>query len=134
MASAFLPALLLAAPQPAQTVQAMRWEERVLVVFAPSGSDPDLAAQRRRIAAQHSGFSERDLRVVEVVGESVSGARDYAPRMRSRYRIAPGEFAALLIGKDGAVKLRANRPIDTATLFDTIDAMPMRQREMASTR
>ena len=131
MVASLLPAaLVLAAPQASAPVDAMRWEERVLLVFAPQERDAGLSKQRKNVGADGDGFRDRELRVVEVVGESVAGARDYAPRLRQRYRIASDEFAAVLVGKDGTVKLRTNRPIDTAQLFTTIDSMPMRQREM----
>jgi hypothetical protein len=35
----------------------------------------------------------------------------------------------LLIGKDGGIKARAD-DLDLAALFERIDAMPMRRREM----
>ena len=131
MVASLLPAaLVLAAPQASAPVDAMRWEERVLLVFAPQERDAALSKQRKIVGADGDGFRDRELRIVEVVGESVAGARYYAPRLRQRYRIASDEFAAVLVGKDGTVKLRTNRPIDTAQLFTTIDTMPMRQREM----
>ena len=40
------------------------------------------------------------------------------------------EYQNLLIGKDGGVKLKNNSPISNIKIFNTIDAMPMRQREM----
>jgi hypothetical protein len=39
-------------------------------------------------------------------------------------------FAALLVGKDGGVKRTSYEPLDTDDLFDQIDQMPMRRREM----
>lgn len=134
MVASFLPAaLVLAAPQASAPLDAMRWEERVLLVFAPQERDAALSKQRKIVGADGDGFRDRELRIVEVVGESVAGARDYAPRLRQRYHIASDEFAAVLVGKDGTVKLRTNRPIDTAQLFTTIDSMPMRQREISGT-
>lgn len=105
----------------------------MLLVFAPQERDAALSKQRKIVGSDGEGFRDRELRVVEVVGDSVAGARDYAPRLRQRYRIASDEFAAVLVGKDGTIKLRANRPIDTTQLFTTIDAMPMRRREIAAT-
>ena len=43
-----------------------------------------------------------------------------------------GTFAAILVGKDGGEKHRSVEPISPQTLFDLIDAMPMRQREIRS--
>ncbi|MBW4517481.1 MAG: DUF4174 domain-containing protein [Timaviella obliquedivisa GSE-PSE-MK23-08B] len=44
--------------------------------------------------------------------------------------MAPGKFTVILVGKDGTEKQRSQTPIDPATIFRTIDAMPMRQQEM----
>ena len=38
-------------------------------------------------------------------------------------------FAAILIGKDGGIKLRADRPVAPDQLFGLIDSMPMRANE-----
>jgi hypothetical protein len=40
-----------------------------------------------------------------------------------------GEFAAILLGKDGTVKLRVSEPIAAGELFAIIDSMPMRAAE-----
>ncbi len=85
--------------------------------------DGRVAEQARLLAADRAGAAERDLVVVEPV------ALDQAD-LRRRYGVAPGRFAALLIGRDGGVKLRSGEPMSTRTLFEAIDAMPMRQAEM----
>ena len=131
MVASLLPAaLVLAAPQASAPVDAMRWEERVLLVFAPQERDAALSKQRKIVGADGDGFRDRELRIVEVVGDSVAAVAGRSRVRRQRYRIASDEFAAVLVGKDGTVKLRTNRPIDTAQLFTTIDSMPMRQHEM----
>jgi hypothetical protein len=45
-------------------------------------------------------------------------------------RVEDGAFAAVLVGRDGGEKLRSAEPVPAEKLFDLIDAMPMRQREM----
>ncbi len=99
------------------------WKSRVLLVFAPGAADPSLAAQRRLIAAANPGATERNL----VLVISTGGQDD--PALRRRYGAATTGFEALLIGKDGGVKLTSTQPIPAQTLFDTIDAMPMRRDE-----
>ncbi|MBW6525833.1 DUF4174 domain-containing protein [Sphingomonas sp. RHCKR7] len=121
-----LASLLLSAAAPG-AVGAMRWEKRVLLVAAPSADDPRLLRQRRIVARWSAAAAERDLVMVEVVGDRVTGASDAAATLRRRYRLPAGRFAALLIGKDGGSKLREERPIAAATLEETIDAMPMRR-------
>ena len=93
----------------------------VLVLAAPD--DARMAEQARILAAERAGTAERDLVLVEPAGADQG-------RLRRRYGVAPDAFAVLLIGKDGGVKLRSARPLDAETLFETIDAMPMRQAEM----
>ena len=95
---------------------------RVLLVLA-APDDVRLAEQARLLAADRAGAVERDLVLVE---PAVADQAD----LRRRYGVAPGRFAALLIGKDGGVKLRGGAPMSTRTLFEAIDAMPMRQAEM----
>ena len=41
-------------------------------------------------------------------------------------------FTLILVGKDGTEKLRSHKAVEVETLFETIDAMPMRIREMMS--
>ena len=95
---------------------------RVLLVLA-APDDVWAAEQARVLAADRAGTVERDLVLVE------PAAVDQAD-LRRRYGVAPGRFAALLIGRDGGVKLRGDEPMSTRTLFEAIDAMPMRQAEM----
>jgi hypothetical protein len=50
--------------------------------------------------------------------------------LRRRFNVGPGGFRALLIGKDGGVKLDQPNVIPAARLSAVIDAMPMRRDEM----
>jgi len=108
------------------TVAQMRWHRRILLVTAPDAANPQLALQRR-VLREWRGGGDRDLSVVQLVGGAVEGAGDTATGLRRRFKLPPDRFAALLIGKDGGVKLRSAQPLSPDTLQDTIDAMPMRQ-------
>jgi hypothetical protein len=121
-----MPILLAAALAASPTLAQMRWGRRVLIVAAPSPQDPELAEQRRILGNWSAKGDERDLTIVEVVGDQVRGAGDTAPALRRRFRL-PATFTAILIGKDGGVKLRTAHPFPTAMLEKTIDAMPMRR-------
>jgi Domain of unknown function (DUF4174) len=55
---------------------------------------------------------------------------DESTAARSRFRVEDGAFATILVGRDGGEKFRSAEPIPAGKLFDLIDAMPMRQREM----
>ena len=51
-------------------------------------------------------------------------------RLRDRFEVPQDAFRVVLVGKDGIEKRRDPDPVTTRAIFDTIDAMPMRQREM----
>ncbi|MET4596269.1 MULTISPECIES: DUF4174 domain-containing protein [unclassified Sphingomonas] len=121
-----MPILLAAALAASPTLAQMQWERRVLIVAAPSAQDPTLAAQRRILGTWTAKRDERDLTVVEIVGDQVRGAGDTARTLRRKFRLPTG-FTAILIGKDGGEKLRSAHPFPTALLEQTIDAMPMRR-------
>lgn len=111
-----------AAPDP---LARYAWTRRVLLVAAPSAHDPGLLAQRKLFAAMRAGAGERDLALVEAIGDT-SDAR----ALRARFTIEPGAFRVLLIGKDGGAKMSSDAPLGPDRLFPVIDAMPMRRDEI----
>jgi hypothetical protein len=118
--------LLAVALAASPTLAQMKWERRVLIVAAASGENAALAEQRRILANWKANSDDRDLTVVEVIGDRVQGAGDAAATIRRKYRL-PATFTAILIGKDGGEKLRSAKPFPAAVLEQTIDAMPMRR-------
>ena len=72
-----------------------------------------------------AGTRERDLVLVEGIGQDRKAAI-----LRQRFAVPPGEFRAILIGKDGGDKLTSREPIGADRLFAEIDAMPMRRNEV----
>lgn len=128
IATRFLLALSLVAAAP-PSLSAMKWEKRVLLIAAPGEQDPLLQQQRRIMRRWTAAAAERDLAVVEIVGNDVTGASDTSASLRERFRLPRDGFSALLIGKDGGTKLRRTHPIAAADLEETIDAMPMRRQE-----
>lgn len=118
-----------------------QWKNRLLLVFAPSENSPAYQRQMQLFQGQQAGFKERDLLLVELLTESTSRAygqtlddaraRSQSVReARSRFHVAPQDFQVILVGKDGTAKRRESNPIQPEVIFNEIDAMPMRQREM----
>ena len=113
-----------------------QWKNRLLLVFAPSENSPAYQRQMQLFQGQQAGFKERDLLLVELLTESTSRAYGQTlddadvTRVRSRFNVAPQDFRVILVGKDGTAKRRESNPIQPEVIFNEIDAMPMRQREM----
>lgn len=113
--------------------ESVRWEHRLLVI---DGSDEVAARQVEVCRADGPGLLERDLIVVALSGDDsrlVTGARADLPAaetFRTRFELDSDSFEVVLVGKDGGVKERRDRLFATEALFDIIDAMPMRMREM----
>ncbi len=117
----------------------LRGTARPLLIFAQPGT-PLLEEQRRLLRLDTPGLRQRDVIIVLppeldfVTDEGgmqtthFSHAEDQA--LRQRFRISPGQFTIVLVGKDGEEKLRSNTPLGTEKLCQTIDAMPMRKDEM----
>jgi hypothetical protein len=99
---------------------AMRGHRRVLLIATPGPQDPKAMAQRRILSGWKKGAANRDLSLVEVSGERATGAADDAVALSQRYRLKPGVFQVVLIGKDGNVALRSAHPATADTLQGTI--------------
>ena len=122
-----LAAALAAIPAKPTTLAGLRWERRILLVSAPVAGDPEVAAQGRVFAEIKGSGDDRDLVLVEVLGDTVRGTADSASDVRRVFGLPADKFVVLLIGKDGGEKRRSTTPLSAATLTGTIDAMPMRR-------
>ena len=115
---------------------------RPLYVFTPSISDSRAAEQ---LSVLHENKAEADERQLVIVLEDQSQTLATLPEnptlrlssqesdqtaARRRFKLSPGDFTVIVVGKDGGEKLRSHQPIPFARLRDTIDRMPMRQQEM----
>jgi hypothetical protein len=109
------------------SIESMRWHQRVLLLVSPRPNDPHAQQQKRIFSEWRAQAADRDLVLVEIAGSHVAGASNSATSLIRRYRLSTDAFQLLLIGKDGHVALRAAKPVEAATLQQTIDAMPMRR-------
>lgn len=129
-----------AGKMPARSLSALGMERRKLVLFAPSAGDPALRRQLALIgpARMREEMRARDLVVVAVLQKGsldgaladVSMTGENAAAAARTYGIAPDAFAAFLVGRTGTVKAVAGQPMEPAFLFELIDSLPMRRREM----
>ncbi|WP_228282638.1 DUF4174 domain-containing protein [Rubrobacter tropicus] len=102
-----------------------RGKNRLFLIFTPSGTDEEYVRQRDLLQDRQAEFEDRDL-ITQTFFDDTTGA-DAA---RAQFGIEGGSFAVVLVGKDGGEKFRASEPVGPRDLFDRIDAMPMRRREM----
>ncbi|MEM9591611.1 MAG: DUF4174 domain-containing protein [Pseudomonadota bacterium] len=109
-------------PVQQSTLDRYQWDKRPVLVFAPSERDRNHAEQIEILKAGLPGLAERDIVVLSDTNPQKSKP------FRDTLRIEG--FEVVLIGKDGGVKLRSNTPVSLEQLFQRIDGMPMRQREM----
>ena len=113
------------------------WQKRPLLLFAPFLQDTRLRQTKRSLQERRCEVKDRDM-IIGVIVEQGRSRLDSKPisatdaaALQSRYDIKRDQFAALLVGKDGGEKYRLYEPPDLDSIFDLIDAMPMRQDEMA---
>lgn len=93
----------------------LRWQARPVVIVADG---PAIEAQVTLLMTEAEALSERDVVILT------------APPGAAGLPLPAGaEFALLLIGKDGAVKLSRSQPVAPGDIIALIDRMPMRQNE-----
>ncbi|MCV7420470.1 DUF4174 domain-containing protein [Mycobacterium yunnanensis] len=113
-----------------------RWERRPLLIFAPTERDPRLVETQRRVDATRCDFLARDmvLGVLVAQGRSTLDGQPVdagqASRIAGQFGVDAGAFSVVLIGKDGGEKWRTSEVPDTTRIYDVVDGMPMRSREM----
>lgn len=116
-------------PEGVETLDGLRWKQRVLLLF-PGEPGGAWQAQLQGLERARPELAERDVLVLIVGEKPGKDARLPDEReARARWKVAPGEGAAVLIGKDGGEKWRSPLPAPLEEMFPVIDAMPMRRQE-----
>ena len=117
-------------------LERFQWKNRLLLVFSPDRIDAGFQEISRELEERQGDFQDRDMILFQVFeeGQSSAGEETLSPEkvreLRRRFNIRPGRVTMILIGKDGGVKLKREHRIGLQEIFDLIDSMPMRQREM----
>jgi hypothetical protein len=113
-----------------------RWKNRLILSFSPTPSDPGYASFEEDVLSRSNEVKDRDLIVFRVFEKGPSRlegqplSQEDAQNLRRRFRVKSGRFTVILIGKDGGVKMMREDGAELQEIFDLIDSMPMRQREM----
>ena len=117
-------------------LSAYLWKNRPLILFSPSPENPSFISALNGLSKRMEHATDRHMVIIEVLGNGDvrrGGKLDHqhdADALRRRFSVPKGELTAVLIGKDGSVKLRQSGNVDWDEIFALIDTMPMRQREM----
>lgn len=129
---------ILALTDPVQNnfLENLKWENRVILLFTGAKEDEMVKEQLSILNSEKDGVDERDLKVFVITasevrsqsGRNVQNAS--ASDLRSRFKINSSSFTFILLGKDGGVKLREMFTVSSDRIFNLIDSMPMRRREM----
>lgn len=113
-----------------------QWENRILLIFSESENDESYQKQFKAISQRYPGIKDRDLIVISVFdgnGSNLDGNEindSSEDKLKKNYKDQNYPYTFILIGKDGGVKLKSNEFVSMDQLFQRIDRMPMRQREM----
>ena len=153
---AALLAMTVATPAAADPLDGLRGSKRPLLLFSKSRSLSSLDRQVDLLRELRPELQERDVVVLVTAGnDETYNAIGYSdlPRgaaraLRRRFdpfgagpgtadptvpgRGATSGLTVILVGKDGTEKRRWRGLVDPQDIFDAIDAMPMRQREMGA--
>ncbi|MGJ7518508.1 DUF4174 domain-containing protein [Pseudomonas baetica] len=117
---------------------------RPLVVIASSTVDPVWVSLKKSLEdpANKQGITERNIKVYSVLNMSGQldgkdiGPQDTMALIRALKMGAGALPKVILIGKDGEKKLEVSgaesRTVDLKKIFDTVDALPAAEKEMAA--
>jgi Domain of unknown function (DUF4174) len=117
-------------------LSSQKWQNRVLLVFAPSVDNLSYQQQMQIFDQHKNAFTDRDLVLVKILVTDKSYANGQlidessAVKLRDRFGVDQENFRIILVGKDGGVKRSDTTPVQATAIFEQIDAMPMRQQEM----
>ena len=94
---------------------------RQLLIFGSEIHSALVTKQKALLNNVKAGVVERDIKIIVVPAAS---------ELNKEYKIKPGTFIVILVGKDGSEKHRSVTVLQPQKLFTIIDAMPMRRSEM----
>lgn len=125
----------------ASNLAELRWQQRLIVVFAVEDSQ-DNTQLMRWVTSNRCRLTDRDVLVLSIdsgaaddlTAQNVSLDDDSIAALHQRRQYPNAAFEMLLIGKDGGVKAHATNVDELDTFIERIDGMPMRQSEAKADR
>jgi hypothetical protein len=122
------PAMTLAQTGKVMRLEDYKWENRLLLVFAPDDNNSNFVEQLDVIGKNAQGIKERDLVVWELAPTGKHAGQ--RKELLVKFDVEESVYTLILLGKDGLEKYRSNKPVSMEEIFKVIDQMPMRRQEM----
>ena len=106
-----------------------RWKNRILIIF--SHDTGFMEEQKRILKNVRSGLVDRDMILFGFDEDNPPFISKESLNLETlQESLSIRDDSVVLLGKDGYVKATWESIVDPRIIFDIIDAMPMRQREM----
>ncbi|WP_114766982.1 DUF4174 domain-containing protein [Vibrio rhodolitus] len=110
------------------------WPHRSVIYFAPS-QDEHVNQFELETLLNDCALDARDVITLVITQDGYTQPAWVEQQfdlgmLFNLYRVDPTQHTAILIGKDGGEKLRWGKTTDWNEVKQTIDSMPMRQKEM----
>ncbi len=128
---------LVPTPARAQFLNEYQWKSRLVLVFTPSPSDPLFVRQMKLLQEAQEDFEERNVVFIMITPEGnhentgLFLDQEASKQYYDYFGVAKYQLELILVGLDSNEKLRAqNRVTVPSVLLNTIDSMPMRQRQI----
>lgn len=120
-----------------------QWQYRPFLIFGATAHDDAFREQFTETIEKIDSLYSRDMLRINILSDTgqvvlhaqttpklIADQLPTAKALQQRYNVGAGQFAAILVGKDGGEKGRWLEPVSMDEVFALIDRMPMRQREM----
>ncbi|WKN32575.1 DUF4174 domain-containing protein [Porifericola rhodea] len=131
----FISSFHVSMAQDSSILKKYEWKNRLLLLFSPT-HNTTYQQQLKQLNKHKADLTERDLIVFYITekdiktSESTNYTNENKQALLNYYKVNTDTFFVILIGKDGTQKIKQNKLLSIEQLFGTIDAMPMRRREM----
>ena len=114
--------------------EAYLWKNRLLIIIEPDVSAPEASRQMALFQKEAPENKERDLLLFFLSENKVwkdnQPVQSTASEWRNHFNIPEAFKGVILVGKDGTIKLKEATGVSLRQIYQLIDRMPMRQREM----
>lgn len=120
----------------AQSLSQHKWENRVILLFAPDFQNQQLNKQLDIFKKNKKGLEDRKLIVYQISSDAIKKEGKHLEKngestnWMEQFEVDKNKFTFILIGLDGGEKMRSSDFVSNLKLFSKIDQMPMRRAEI----